>query len=67
LISPDEITVMNRRHGEDPHRLSEDDSKRDATAFDPIADVWDGAREALAVIRERMRRGGPGWIAGGDQ
>jgi N6-adenosine-specific RNA methylase IME4 len=29
--------------------------------YDPVADVWRGVSEAYIEIRERMRRGGPGW------
>jgi hypothetical protein len=30
-------------------------------AYDGERDAWDGTREAFAVIRERVRNGGPGW------
>jgi site-specific DNA-methyltransferase (adenine-specific) len=30
-------------------------------AFDSVADTWASVREAYAVIRDRMRQGGPGW------
>jgi site-specific DNA-methyltransferase (adenine-specific) len=32
--------------------------------YDAERDIWGGTREAFAVIRERMRQGGPGWTPG---
>jgi hypothetical protein len=34
--------------------------------YDGKTDVWRGVNEAYQTIRERIRRGGPGWTAGGD-
>jgi hypothetical protein len=47
----------------EPRPMSDAQVQRrmDEMEFDAVADFWSGWYEALAIVRDRMRAGGPGW------